>query len=791
MIKKISRYLLLVICCFIGTVSVSAREVSERELAELIHELRPEANYVYIVGEYVFSSNHKFTREDNLLATRSIKIDKDDGEIAGKPIYDKMTIYRYTFEMNEDFEQDLDSFKWDANMTGKTPHPDKFNIRYIDYIWIPDISKAEINEMDEDAYKELKDKIGVEFRNDDNLTQKKVDDKNFVLTGDVYRNDIIDEKVLPKEDLTGFYYSFVVKVDNLTADSVVTVNGKKYGKSDFNEKGEMVVLMPLNPDNEEQEKKIIVTVDLDGKKGDYTETSYTIDYHEVKFKKRLDVNEALNDAMNDVASDKFTANLTDGTLSLEQKDVLEPLNKGVGKGMIDALTEMINTDGVDTIKLTYNGKDYVLNKDNIESEVSKLLSDVAGKDYDKAIQNDVIGKSIKMTVELEDGNVTTVTPDGKSSVEYTIDFTGKKAKETKFNVSVDKKDSSYTDEVMKWLNDVNFNGVDTDLALENGKLKGTILINEKVGSDFSSLPEDITGYYYTYVVRLADGEVKDSTTITLPGNGGTKVVGKDAFDTMNSIVVMHALNPNKENKTFEIIVDYDGDGQEYLPTTYVIDYSEVEFLTAEDMLKLSSDNVEKYEKLKSQTIEEIKNKQGEEQIITISSIMDTITQVMYEETTISDGVDSITMYGYIAEKNGMLYSYESYDKIDWEYTVAKTSTSEDSLFETLFKGYKSIKRVDALEDGTIRLEVRISIGGFPLGPDENGNEIILNPVNDEIMYVTIKDKKMTKIESNILSIFGEDVQNTMEKWTETVTIEEYDGTVTVPQEVIDNATEKE
>ena len=54
MIKKISRYLLLVICCFIGTVSVSAREVSERELAELIHELRPEANYVYSILSIIY-----------------------------------------------------------------------------------------------------------------------------------------------------------------------------------------------------------------------------------------------------------------------------------------------------------------------------------------------------------------------------------------------------------------------------------------------------------------------------------------------------------------------------------------------------------------------------------------------------------------------------------------------------------------------------------------------------------------------------------------------------------------
>ncbi len=423
MIKKYSKLFVLFLCAFfVGITPSFAREMTLDELEEELKEISPRASYIYVIGEYAFSSTHTFTREDSMLAARSISVVDKDGKTNEDPIYDEMTAFHYDRTVGADGRPN--GLKYTTNLFGKTKAPEKLNIKYIDYKYIPEVSNAEVNPADESAYNEL----GINFRNDSKITAKN-EKRNVLLKGVISPNDTIDETIFSKEELTGFYYAFTV--DGLTDESVVTVESIKknvFTKDDF-KNGRLVVLTPL----EKGRDSVKVTVDLDGDKTTYGNTVYTIDYSELVF------------------------------------------------------------EGATTSLLTENDEIY---------------------------------------------NVATVK-----------DFLTK----IKFDFSKT-----------------------ANLKLENGKLTGAISYNGEIGKEFSSNLKDITGYYFTYVLTL-DGELTDESIITIPGDGGRKVVRKENFDSGNSIAITTSINPLNPDKVIEIVVDLDGDGDKYSPRTYTIDYSGVDF----------------------------------------------------------------------------------------------------------------------------------------------------------------------------------------------------------------------
>ena len=789
MIKKYSKLLLALICCFIGINSVFAREMTLDELEQELKKISPRASYIYVIGEYAFSSTHTFTREDNLLAARSIVVNDKDGVTNEHPIYNEMTIFHYDRTVGADGRPN--GLKYVTNLVGTSKAPSKLNIKYIDYVFIPEVSKAEVKEAGKSDYDKIEQEFGIKFENDSHLKYNKVDDNNISLSGEIYEDKTIGENVFPKEDLTGFYYAYVVKVENLTDDSVVTIEGTKketYTKDDFDANGEMVVLMPLHPEVVNAEKNIKVTVDLDGTGKEYAATEYKIDYQDIEFKRTLDVNATLEENMDKVSNDKVSSTLENGVLSIEQNGVVDSLSSTTGKALASALKEMLKTDGVDSVKLTYDNKDYVLTEDNVDSQVAEILAAVAEKDYNTALQNDVIGKSIKMTVELEDGNITTVTPDGKSSVEYTIDFTGTKAKPSEATLIVDDLHDAYTDAVKTFLENIKFDGLNTDLILKDGKLTGTILKNENVGNEFSSLPEDITGYYFTYVLELKDLPT-DATTITVPGNGSTKVVTKDSFDTEKAIVFVTALHPDYDNKVIEIVVDLDGDGNKYLPTTYTIDYSGVQFIeTIEDYFELASENTDKLTVYRNTSVLTTIAKTGESAIATLVSDIDETTNVIKGTDTFNMDGEESKMYIYETIKDGLKYVYESEDNVNWEYVTQEFKPVDEGSIINIFDGYSSVERVTSDVSGSIKLKVVIPKELLNLDdivkPEDNPTFV---PENDANLFVYIKDGYLYRIDVDYLPVFGTTISNNFSKLEYTTSVEKLDGPITIPENVVKNA----
>lgn len=318
MIKKYSKLLALFLCTFFFAISPSfAREMTVDELTEELDKISEDASYVYIVGEYAFSSNHTFTREDSMLGGRSIKVENEADKTI-EELLKEMTIYRY--DRNEDWV-----LEYGANMIGETKAPEKFNIKYIDYNYIPELSNAEVKPADENAYNEIKNDLGVNFKNDSKIvaTADTNSKRTTLLTGVISPNDEIGLNVFPKEDLTGFYYAFTV--EGLTDESVVTVEGAKkktFTKDDFTN-GRLVMLMALHPGLDVLGRNITVTVDIDGAKKTYGDTVYTIDYSALVFegaKTELLTEEsdlyAMEDVKNFITNSKYDFSKTTG-LKLE------------------------------------------------------------------------------------------------------------------------------------------------------------------------------------------------------------------------------------------------------------------------------------------------------------------------------------------------------------------------------------------------------------------------------------------------------------------------------------------
>ncbi len=115
---------------FVSTLPTSAKEYTLEEFGKKLGRDYSTAGYVYVIGDYAFTSNHELTVQDVMLAARSIKLtaEEEQGKTNEDPAYNKMTIHyiekngtSWTIETPEVGEGDL--------LDGKHV----FNIDYINY----------------------------------------------------------------------------------------------------------------------------------------------------------------------------------------------------------------------------------------------------------------------------------------------------------------------------------------------------------------------------------------------------------------------------------------------------------------------------------------------------------------------------------------------------------------------------------------------------------------------------------------------------------------------------------
>jgi len=146
MIKKYSKLLLVFFCAFFVAITPSfAREVTLDELNDLVDETLEYSDAVsgiYIIGEYAYTSEWVLTTQDTMLAARSINTNAP-GKTNKDEIYGAMTIHSYT--RTTDSNWNYNGFTADKNLVGTTASADKVSIKYLDYVFIPEETKAIIS----------------------------------------------------------------------------------------------------------------------------------------------------------------------------------------------------------------------------------------------------------------------------------------------------------------------------------------------------------------------------------------------------------------------------------------------------------------------------------------------------------------------------------------------------------------------------------------------------------------------------------------------------------------------
>ena len=127
--KNKIKYILTFIFLFIVSINVNAILISSEKLGNTIESVNEDAQYAYIIGEYVFTDSTQINTRDIMLAARSIKVTDADGKTNEDDIYSEMRIlYAEWVEYSGD-----DSIWKVENYIGTGDIPTSYDIKYVDY----------------------------------------------------------------------------------------------------------------------------------------------------------------------------------------------------------------------------------------------------------------------------------------------------------------------------------------------------------------------------------------------------------------------------------------------------------------------------------------------------------------------------------------------------------------------------------------------------------------------------------------------------------------------------------
>ena len=372
--KIISLPIFTILAFFIAVVPTYAKQMNITEFGEEVVERNEGAEEVYIIGNYAFTSNHILTPQDLMLAARTIKVTDTTGEIDTDKIYGEMAIQRVV-RTYDDTTHLPNGWKVVPNKEGKTPLPEQFNIRYIDYDIVEEDSHLNVTiDVKGQTYLETlnKYKFDEKYNGAPKLYSQDLQmSSSGKLTGLVRMNYKVDNTVYDDDNIrTGFYVPVVVTVPNATEETVIKVNtwwgSKTIAYNDFEVKDTKesgtVILLALN--STADNKTTTITVDIDGDGTAFAPASYTIDWTDLQFEVLL-YNTIASLAKTDVGIDfSKTASETNGQGVLTIHSTLDddyPIYYYRGKvnnNVIfnDLCWQVVRTTDDGGIRLIYNGK---------------------------------------------------------------------------------------------------------------------------------------------------------------------------------------------------------------------------------------------------------------------------------------------------------------------------------------------------------------------------------------------------------------------------------------------------
>ena len=655
--KKSSKIFAIALLTFFASLAnASAREMTVDELGTLAYSEHPDTNYIYVIGEYAFTSEHTLTTQDIMLASRSIKMTKEFDGTNKDTALAEMNAGQIIPEMNDDFE--ITGWTVDNHIVGKTKleKNKKYNIRYIDYKFEPEVSKSDINFdlSDTTKYQTYIDtlKTALKFESDkfygkNEKGEKKLTYKDGKLSGLLLKNTDVSLNDDDKAKNGQYFFALVVEVPNATDDVTIemnNLNGKFTStKEQFDVKpGEdgkvpgMVILVPVDPQDfaVEANKKMTLTIDADGDGKEYEPTEYVIDISGLTlqgkstFEVELDkVTTADLDTIKGWGfDDEVNGNLTleNGKLKgvLVEQDLKSPTAYGSDKtkGYFYYFTFVLPKEADKTKHpvVELNGEKGTAVKTFVESE------------YDEN-GNLTLFPRIAPDTQCSNGNCKlyfSIDLDGEGDLYYpsyyTLDYseaTLEKNSNVMVSIMDDEDYTSNAEKLQGYDRPDNYGLILTPDEKNPHIIKATGLIpidTDAFKDHEDPFTGDDYGYYLAFKLTKSSSTSNSGESLVvkfLHGEGyetGDSVTDEDIitgedFGNSDELYVLKYINPAKHNnltelKTqFDVIVDLDGEENKYAPYVVTIDWSDLYFqneslFTNADVVKGENDGITENDK---------------------------------------------------------------------------------------------------------------------------------------------------------------------------------------------------
>ncbi len=615
--RKYGRLLIIgIVTFFASIIPVFAKEFTVEQLEKEVEKNHPDAVDIYVIGKYAFTTDHTITSQDIMLASRSIDVVDKTGETNKDNVYQEMVMQHINRKM--DINGKYDSWTIVNPKIGKTEkkldNNDKLDIRYIDYEFYPEETKFNITTDlgDKKDYTDVLSKA-LKFEASEAYKDGKLTNENGKLKGLLLKDEKItlnaDDK--KKFDNPVYFFAYVLEIEGANSNTTIKVDGingsgeilwKDFDVTPEKEGCEgktpgIVVLVPVNPDKLKEKSMIEITIDLDGDKKEYSSSKYTFDLSELKFQEDSNVTLELNkatEADNNTMKEwnykkeiNKNLNLVDGSLtgSLVKQNLKDNVFKEKEGYYFDFT--IVTPDGVskENVKISHVDKEGKVLKEFKPSEFDDQNNLTILYQFSKTQKNCTDEKECKLYYIVDfDG-------DGKDYLPttYSIDYS-KLNFEKSSEVSISKvEEDSYEDEAWKgWDKPVNYETKFTE-DKDNPfvvKVTGLIPIDKEAfkGHD-DPFTDDTCGYYLAFKLTKNEGSSSDEVNVKfLQGDGHEdepEVITNNDFGNGNELYVLKYINANDKNalkkKQFDVTVDFDGDGYEYVPYTITIDWSELDF----------------------------------------------------------------------------------------------------------------------------------------------------------------------------------------------------------------------
>ena len=660
-------FIMSLLSIFALAVPVFAREMTPQELGTKAKEQIPKTSYLYVIGEYAFTSEHTLTTQDVMLAARSIDAKDINGKTQDDNIYKEMTIFQLKGEYDDsgDF---TGNWKKGNNVVGTSQLGDNLNIRYIDYNYVKDMYKVTLDldggklpEGQESSLDILEgDKIKeTDITGDNKPTKNGFQFKEWVLVNGETEGEAwnFETPVTSNITLKATWYE-EVNTDALLGTLASAIKGTDYGATFAN--GTLTYnIYDLNKKSSEIKDTGLVKAIRDILKNEnvkeliVNEIKFSFDNSEVdENEEESKVYEKLQEVLAKVTGKEFN-NIVQSDLVGKELTLTITLDKD------KACSQKNNVSEEYEIEISYNapatvtvpGEDEDFKEFNYTLENTYTISGKEGlynvtgivseQEGVKGFGNNTTGFYFAYKIKLNDG-----IDASKAKVKVPTDSLETKYNEENFNtktrtvtVLMEVEESEIGEEAKNGYRDiiVEISGVPTKIRINFSELKleknskssiEEAKTQQKLEDSYDwTAPENYevsynvqtnntieatikvagflpiyngktdklpfgkghdTGYYIAFAIKTKN-EKTDNTTVDIE-DGEEKFSWKSKdFDEKETIYILKHLHPEKEARTFTIVVDMDGAEEKYEPYTITVDWSELK------LQNTSKGNFENYE----------------------------------------------------------------------------------------------------------------------------------------------------------------------------------------------------